>query len=111
MSRCSDWQVLERMGAVTAGDLRRAVHAAGHDFALGTGVRYTADLTDCNDLGTIYRVRAWFGEDLLFDSGEPAVAYMRLNYADWKQGSEEWLWAEWQRECKPTLSPMTRDTP
>lgn len=105
MSRQADWELLEHLNRWTEGKLHGAVHNAGHDFALGAGVRYTADMADTNDLGTIYRVRAWFGEELLFDSGEPDISYMRINYAAFKAESQEWLWdPDWQRTCDELLT-------
>jgi hypothetical protein len=108
MSRQADLELLEYLNRWTEGKLHGAVHNAGHDFALGTGVRYTADMADTNDLGTIYRVRAWFGERLLFDSGEPGTTYGRIEWAlptDTPMG-QEWLWdPAWQRVCDDPLPP------
>ncbi len=84
-NRRADWRLLQALDLFTQGKLRGAVHDAGHDFAPGAEVRYTADLTDFADLTSVYRVRAWFGEELLYDSGEPNVTYARI---DWREG--EW---------------------
>lgn len=91
MSRRDDWHILESWDAFTGGDLRRAVHAAGHDFALGVGVRYTGDLADFGDPGCVYRVRAWFGEELLFDSGESETPYAGIAIREGEWGS----WQDW----------------